>query len=124
LVFIVLLPARYSDIALGVYYILDHTPGTSASQFQDLRQMVSLKEIEDKLAAVFCDDSGRTSVVIRDLTGGKDHLEAVIVSNTFTSLNRMQRHRLVYDCLVEEMKGAIHALTLKTLTPEEAGSNR
>jgi stress-induced morphogen len=29
------------------------------------------------------------------------------------------RHRLVYAALHEEMKGAIHALTLETLTPSE-----
>jgi stress-induced morphogen len=84
--------------------------------------MVSLSEIQKKLASEFCDNTGGTSVQVNDLTGTHDHLEAVIVSSRFISLGRMQRHRLVYDCLREEMKGPIHALTLKTFTPEEAAA--
>ena len=49
------------------------------------------------------------------------HFEAVVVSEEFTGLNTIKRHRLVYQTLGEKMGHEIHALGLKTLTPDEAG---
>jgi acid stress-induced BolA-like protein IbaG/YrbA len=48
------------------------------------------------------------------------HFDAVVVSAAFAGLPPLKRHRLVYATLGELMGGAIHALSLKTLTPEEA----
>ena len=47
------------------------------------------------------------------------HFEAVIVAPEFRGLARLKRHQLVYTALGEAMDGAIHALTMQTLTPEE-----
>src|SRR5882762_8058181 len=58
-------------------------------------------------------------VNIRDMTGGGDHYEAVIVSPSFTGKTKVNRHRLVYGALQEAMVQRIHALALTTLTPEE-----
>lgn len=49
------------------------------------------------------------------------HFRAVIVSDRFKDKSLVERHRMVYDLLKEELKGAIHALALKTFTPEEWG---
>ena len=46
------------------------------------------------------------------------HFEAVIVSPQFTGKNRVQRHQLVYLTLGERMRAEIHALSMRTLTPE------
>lgn len=51
---------------------------------------------------------------------GGGHYRVRIVSPLFKGKNRVQRHRLVYDALAEEMQHAIHALALTTLTPEQA----
>ena len=48
------------------------------------------------------------------------HFEALVVSGAFAGKLPLARHRLVYATLGELMGGAIHALSLKTLTPEEA----
>lgn len=48
------------------------------------------------------------------------HFEATIVSPSFDGLRTLQRHRMVYATLGERMGGDIHALSLRTLTPEEA----
>lgn len=48
------------------------------------------------------------------------HFEALVVSAAFAGLRPLQRHRQVYAALGELMGGAIHALALRTLTPEEA----
>ena len=48
------------------------------------------------------------------------HFEAVVVANAFAGKLPLARHRLVYATLGDLMGGAIHALSLKTLTPEES----
>ena len=60
------------------------------------------------------------SASVEDLTGGGDHFRAVVVSDRFRGLSRIERHRLVYDVFGSEVGGPIHALSLKTSTPEEA----
>lgn len=52
--------------------------------------------------------------------GGGGHFQVRIVSPAFEGRNLVARHRLVYDALAEEMKGLVHALALRTLTPAEA----
>ena len=48
------------------------------------------------------------------------HFEALVVSAAFAGKPPLARHRMVYATLGDLMGGAIHALALKTLTPEEA----
>lgn len=48
------------------------------------------------------------------------HFEATVVAAQFAGKLPLARHRMVYATLGELMGGAIHALALKTLTPEEA----
>lgn len=49
----------------------------------------------------------------------EDHLAAVVVSPAFEGEPLVQQHQLVYDALGEHMTTDIHALELKTYTPEE-----
>lgn len=51
--------------------------------------------------------------------GSGGHFDVLVVSSLFAGLPLVKRHRLVYEALSTEMKGAIHALALRTLTPEE-----
>jgi len=48
------------------------------------------------------------------------HFEAVVVADVFAGKLPLARHRLVYATLGDLMGGEIHALSLKTLTPEES----
>ena len=48
------------------------------------------------------------------------HFEALVVSEAFRGKLPLARHRLVYATLGERMGGEIHALALRTLTPDEA----
>jgi BolA protein len=50
---------------------------------------------------------------------GGGHFRALIVSQRFQGLNRVQAQRLVFEVLAEEMKSDIHALAMKTLTPDQ-----
>jgi len=47
------------------------------------------------------------------------HFEAVIVSPQFTGKNRVQQHQMVYLTLGDSMRAEIHALSMKTLTPQQ-----
>ena len=46
------------------------------------------------------------------------HFEAVIVSPQFAGKNKVQQHQLVYLTLGERMRAEIHALSMRTFTPE------
>jgi acid stress-induced BolA-like protein IbaG/YrbA len=48
------------------------------------------------------------------------HFEATVVSDAFRGKLPLARHRMVYATLGSRMGGEIHALALRTLTPEEA----
>ncbi|MDQ6988328.1 MAG: BolA family protein [Mariprofundaceae bacterium] len=51
---------------------------------------------------------------------GDDHFEMKVIAASFAGKSRVNRHKMVYAALGEHMRAAIHALALKTLTPEEA----
>jgi stress-induced morphogen len=46
----------------------------------------------------------------------------VIVSPAFAGLTRVRQHQLVYGVLGERMREEIHALSMKTYSPEEWAS--
>ncbi|MFC4727826.1 BolA family protein [Coralloluteibacterium thermophilus] len=48
------------------------------------------------------------------------HFEATVVAEAFAGKLPLARHRMVYATLGDQMGTDIHALALKTLTPEEA----
>jgi stress-induced morphogen len=51
--------------------------------------------------------------------GGESHFRVEIVSAAFEGKSRVQRQRLVYEALKEELDAGLHALALTTLTPGE-----
>jgi stress-induced morphogen len=58
------------------------------------------------------------SADVEDYTGGGDHFRATVTAAAFTGRSRVEQHRLVYDIFDAEIGGPIHALSLKTQTPE------
>ena len=51
--------------------------------------------------------------------GDGRHFFATIVSAEFEGKNRVARHQKVYSALGDRMREQIHALSMKTLTPDE-----
>ena len=51
--------------------------------------------------------------------GAQSHWNLVVVSAVFANKRLVQRHRAVYSALGDELRGGIHALTMKTLAPDE-----
>ena len=54
-----------------------------------------------------------------EVAGDGQHFQALIVSREFEGRSRVQRHQLVYAALGERMREEIHALSMKTVTPQE-----
>jgi BolA protein len=51
--------------------------------------------------------------------GGETHFRVTVVSEAFEGMNRIDRQRLVYDALKQEMAERVHALALTTKAPSE-----
>ncbi len=47
------------------------------------------------------------------------HFEALVVSPAFAGLARVRRHQMVYAALGERMREEVHALSMRTLSPDE-----
>lgn len=50
---------------------------------------------------------------------GGGHFAVDVVSPKFEGLNALDRRRLVFQILHDEMQGAIHALTVRAYSPDE-----
>ena len=59
-----------------------------------------------------------------EVTGDGQHFQAVIVSEAFRGKSRVQQHQLVYRALGERMREEIHALSMRTFTPEDWPAER
>lgn len=73
------------------------------------------------------DDSGRHAGHhheggVDGRAGGESHFKVTVVSRAFEGQGRVQRQRAVNDLLREELAGPVHALSIRALTPAEAGS--
>ena len=55
---------------------------------------------------------------------GESHFRVMVVAERFAGLSRVDRQRLVYAILAEEMSDRVHALALTTLTPAEVTGSR
>jgi len=85
--------------------------------------------IRDKLEAAFTpdlldivDDSARHAGHAGTRPGGETHFNVVIVTPAFMGLSMVQRQRLIYALLAEELEGRVHALSIRALAPGEAGA--
>ncbi len=76
--------------------------------------MLEPSKVQELLLAAF----PGADIELVDLTGPKDHYQARIVSTAFAGKSLIEQHKLVYGALGEAMNGPIHALALKTYTPE------
>ena len=77
--------------------------------------MITPGQVKEMIEAAIPD----AQVQVQDLTGGGDHYQVMVISSQFEGKGRVQQHQLVYGSVREAMSSeAIHALALKTYTPE------
>jgi len=77
--------------------------------------MMNPQRIEELIRAALPDADVRAT----DMNGGGDHFDVVVVSPSFEGRSLVQQHRMVYEALGDSMRQAIHALALRTMTPEQ-----
>jgi acid stress-induced BolA-like protein IbaG/YrbA len=78
--------------------------------------MLDPRELEKRIAAAL----PGAEVEVRDLTGTGDHFEARVVAPGFEGMAMVEQHQAVYAPLRDVLEsGALHALALKTYTPEQ-----
>jgi stress-induced morphogen len=73
-------------------------------------------EIQAQIQVAFPGDHVR----VIDTVGDNNHFEATVISARFEGVSRVRRHQMVYEALGDAMKHRIHALALRTLTPDQA----
>lgn len=88
----------------------------------------SVDELQQRISAAL---AGATLQIIDDshlhaghagASGGAGHYRVRIVHPTFAGLNRLARHRLVYDAVADWMPARVHALSIEALSPQEASA--
>ena len=79
------------------------------------------KKLRERLAAVHVEviDDSHLHAGHAGAASGAGHFRALVVSPRFAGLSRVAAQRLVYDALADEMGPEIHALSIRTLTPEQ-----
>jgi acid stress-induced BolA-like protein IbaG/YrbA len=78
--------------------------------------MLDPKDIERRIVAAL----PGAEVEVRDATGTGDHFEARVVAEAFEGLGMLDQHQAVYAPLRDLLdSGALHALALKTYTPDQ-----
>lgn len=89
--------------------------------------MSMAETIRQKLAATFSpetlevkDESHLHKGHVGAPEGGESHFRLLIVAKAFEGQSRVARQRAVNTALKDELAGPVHALAMKTLTPEEA----
>lgn len=65
------------------------------------------------------DDSARHAGHAGASGGGESHFKVVVVSEIFEGKSRIERHMLVNEALADELRGPIHMLQIKAVTPAE-----
>ncbi len=90
------------------------TAGPVAAQIQ-----AKLTQALNPARLIIRDDSNRHKGHAGHNPDGESHFHVEIVSAAFAGQSRVARQRMVYGILAEELKQRVHALALKTLTPEE-----
>lgn len=74
-----------------------------------------MENLKDQIAAAV----DATHVEILDPRKDGVHLEAIVVAKKFENAPLLARHRLVMNSLKQNFKEDLHALALKTYTPDE-----
>lgn len=87
--------------------------------------MNRMQRIRERLTATFqpqecqLEDESSLHAGHAGAASGGGHYRLRLVSASFEGQNRINRHRLVYDCLDDMMHTDIHALAITALAPSE-----
>jgi len=72
-------------------------------------------------AAIQVEDESHLHVGHAGAEGGAGHFRVRVIDDRFNELQRIARHRLVYDAVSDWIPERVHALNIIAMTMEEAG---
>ena len=64
------------------------------------------------------------TIYVLDPNQDGEHFEALVISNTFAGLPLVKQHQVVMNALKDEFKERVHALALKTFSPEKGANEK
>ena len=73
-------------------------------------------------AAIQVEDASHLHVGHDGAAGGAGHFRVRVIDARFNGLQRIARHRLVYDAVSDWLPPRVHALNIIAMTPEDAGT--
>ena len=76
--------------------------------------------IKQKLEDFF---SKKDLLKVVDINGNGDHYSVLVISNKFTDMSLIERHKIIYGIFDKEITKEIHAMQIKTYTQEEWNKN-
>ena len=77
--------------------------------------MMPIEELQSMLEAAFPGDGIHLTSPMED----NNHFQLVVVSGKFEGKTMVEQHQMVYQAVGEAMREAVHALAMKTFTPEQ-----
>lgn len=93
-------------------------PAANAGRIERMRSMLTTAFAPDALDVI---DDSHKHVGHAGARDGRGHFTVVVVSDAFTGLSRLARHRAVYEALGGMLDSDIHALSIRARTLQEAG---
>ena len=78
------------------------------------------KQIEENIL----DALPHAQVIVRDPMNDGAHFEAIVISESFVGMPLVKQHRQVMQSLKGLLQGDVHAMSLKTYTPEKWASEQ
>ncbi|CUA74840.1 hypothetical protein RSOLAG22IIIB_05736 [Rhizoctonia solani] len=97
------------------------SPTTNGPVYQAIQE--KLTKLLNPASMEITNDSWqhRHHTAMREMGGGdgETHFTVRVVSDSFVGKTTMQRHRMIYSALSEELAQGVHALSLQTKTPDE-----
>ena len=82
--------------------------------------MIPIAQVRNMLESAFPTDQ----IQLTSPQGDDNHFQVLIVSERFAGKSMVEQHQLVYQALGGSMREAIHALALRTYTPEQWEADR
>ena len=76
---------------------------------------MNIDEIKQRLNAYFLDDK----VEVFDSRGTGDHFSIIVISDKFTNVSLVNRHRMIYTLFEDKIVTEIHAMQIQTYTLHE-----
>lgn len=79
----------------------------------------SMSDLKRKIEEHILTAVPNAHVIVRDPLNDNAHFEATVVSEVFVGMPLAHQHRRVMQSLKDLFAGEVHALSLKTYTPEK-----